>query len=69
MLKNLKKSLTQVNDKIYNCMYVCMYVCTRLTPKIKCYGEEVWLFNCTSFEKGGNGLINHCSFSFGGALC
>lgn len=27
MLKNIKKSLTQVNDKIYNCMYVCMYVC------------------------------------------
>ncbi len=25
MLKNIKKSLTQVNDKIYNCMYVCMY--------------------------------------------
>lgn len=65
MLEKFKKSLTQVNDKIYNCMYVC----TRLTPKIKCYGEEVWLFNCTSFEKGGNGLINHCSFSFKGALC
>ena len=26
MLEKFKKSLTQVNDKIYNCMYVCMYV-------------------------------------------